>query len=238
MGFFFSFWCLIFVAGCATAPETKAPLVDQDLQNLLSQAASQLAQPNGPQELTVKDDAKVEWRGDRSLKISVHQIWAARVKPDRPLPPLATLNLDSENFSVQKLQLYDLDPQGNFTKSSTPVEIQWMAPAPNLPLSLSKISTARLPELNANQALEIEYTLETKTSSMLLDKDIRVDGKKPRPVSPEASFAFRWNDFTPSLTKALTIRGPKAVALYASRLRIPPASPSPKLPIRTTMRWR
>jgi hypothetical protein len=94
-------------------------------------------------------------------------------------------------------------------------------PQENLPLSLSKITSARLPELGANQALEVRYTLETRISSLLIGKDVHEDAKKPHPVPPEPSFAFRWNDYTPCLGKELTLKLPPNLELYGSRQRLP-----------------
>jgi hypothetical protein len=216
--------CLM-VSGCATTPpENNLSQEDIETQLLLSQAANQFQQPNAPRMLNLLDEAQVEWRPDKSMKITVHQLWAARAKPDHPLPPVATLNQDSESMTSQSVQLFDMDPKGNFVKSSAPASITWAPPEPNLPLSLSQIQTARLPELNAGQAMEVKYTLETKTVTLLSDKDIQKDpknAKKPHPVANEGSFAFRWNDYIPSLKRDLTIIIPKDLDLYGTRLRLP-----------------
>ena len=201
---------------CATAPSSDKSAGKSDAQdeNLLSRAASQLQAPDAPGFLTLRDEAQVEWKHDKSVKIAVHQIWAARTKPGRPLPALATLNRESQDLTVQTLQLYNLADKGGFRKSGTP-EIQWTPPEADLPPSLSKIATARLPELNAGQALEVKYTLETKTVDLLKTP------QKVHPVEAEASFAFRWNDHVPSLKRELTVRIPKSLPLYGSRLRVP-----------------
>jgi hypothetical protein len=207
--------------GCASVPPLpdNAP-ADQEVTNLLSQAASQLQSPDGPVSLNVMDVIKSEWRTDKSMKISVHQIWATRVKPGRNLPPLVTLNKDSQTLTLQDLQLYDLNQDGTFSKSSAPVSLDWTSPEANLSPALTKIATAHLPEMNAGQALEIRYTLETKTS-ILLDKDKLKEGVKFHPVPAEASFAFRWNDYTPSLKRDLMVQIPKDIPLYAVKLRLP-----------------
>src|SRR5579859_7487177 len=202
------------LTGCASAPALKSSTEDSQTQALLSRAASQLQAPNAPKSLQVMDNAQVEWRPDRSMKITVRQIWAARSKPDRPLPPLATLNQESEDFSVQKLRLYPMDEKGGFGQPSD-AEIQWVPPEPNLPPALSKITSARLPELNAGEALEVEYTLETKTTELLKSP------QKIHPTEAEGSFAFRWNDYVPSMARQLTVKASQNVALYGKRLRIP-----------------
>jgi len=194
-------------------------------QLFLSQAAHEFQAPNAPKSMSMKDAAEVEWHADKSMRVTVHQMWATRVKPDKPLPPIATLNQDSQTLTIQTLQLYDLDEKGNFTKSPLKAEIQWAVPEENLPLTLSKIATAKLPELGAGQALDLKYTLETKTSTLLADSDAQKETKpgprKTRPISAEGSFAFRWNDYVPSLNRELSIKVPKALELYATRLRIP-----------------
>jgi hypothetical protein len=78
-----------------------------------------------------------------------------------------------------------------------------------------------LPELNANQALELEYTLETKTTTLLADKDIHEDAQKTHPVAVEPSFAFRWNDTMPALKRELSIKYPKLLPLLGVSLRSP-----------------
>ena len=90
-------------SGCATAPVVISSQDDPATQQSLSQAASQLTQPGGPDALNAVDEAQVEWNLDRSMKVTVHQMWAARVKPDHPLPPLATLNLDSQDLTVNEI---------------------------------------------------------------------------------------------------------------------------------------
>ena len=170
-GFVAFCWLLVFLAGCATAPHNEIPSEDAQTQTGLSHAASQFQAPNPPKTLNVADEAQVEWHADKSMKITVHQVWAARVKPEHPLPPIATLNQDCQTLSVQTLQLYDLDEKGNFQKSQAKAGIKWTPPEENLPTSLSKITSARLPELNAGQALDLKYTLETKTSTLLAGKE-------------------------------------------------------------------
>src|SRR5258708_731570 len=140
------------------------------------------------------------------MKITVRQMWATRVKPDRPLPPIATINQETQNLNIQTLQLYNLNEKGNFVKSPTKAEVKWAAPEESLPTSLSKITSARLPELNAGQALELKYTLETRTSSLLADKDTHKDATKLHPVGAEGSFAFCWSDYVPSLNRELIVK--------------------------------
>ncbi len=180
--------------------------------------------PTAPKALNLLDDAQVEWRSDRSMRVTVHQLWAVRVKPNHPFPTLATINQESQTLNIEKLKLYQMDANGNYQPASVQPQIQWVPPQDNLPLSLSKITSARLPELEAGQALELKYTLENKISSLLIGKDIHKDpeeAKKPHPVPPESSFAFRWNDFTPSLEKDLTLKIPGGLELLGTRLRLP-----------------
>jgi predicted secreted protein len=218
---------LFFHISCAgqkpTPTSTKTPvsIKEPDVTALLAQAASQLKAPNAPKAIHVLDRTEAEWHLDRSTKITVHQIWATRVKPDRPLLPLATLNKDSQDFSIQTLQLYDLDDKGNFVSSPQNDQVQWTSPGPNLPPSLSRIETAHLPDLGAGQALEVKYTLETKNIGISSDKETHFDSKNPRPVPAESSFAVLWNDTFPSLQKNMTLKVPKNIPLYAIRLRIP-----------------
>jgi len=213
---------MLSLSGCATAPVVQQPSgEDAQTQSLLSQAASQFASPNPPKTLTLEDQAQVDWRPDRSLRVTVHQIWAARVKPDHPLPLLASLNQDSQILNIQALKLYQQDTKGNFVPVDPQPQVTWVPPQDNLPLSLSKITSCRLPDLGAGQALEVKYSLETKTSSLLVDKDMLNNPTKPHPVAPEPSFAFRWNDYTPSLQRDLSMRIPANLELFGARLRLP-----------------
>lgn len=208
--------CLALIGGCATAPVAIAPQDDPMVQQSLAQAASQFAGPNPPEELNLLDDAQVEWNLDRSMKVTVHQMWAARVKPGHPLPPLATLNLESQDLTVNKIQKYKLGPDGNFSKEpSAGLSIVSQAPQTDLPPALSKIATYRLPPLGANEALNVEYTLTNHTSDLLKGPT------KHHPVPAEPSFAFRWNDFIPSLKREMTMRLSDKMPLYAVRLRQP-----------------
>jgi hypothetical protein len=199
----------------------QKPSDEMQTQALLSQATSQFTRLNAPRALDLLDEAQVEWRSDKSMKVTVHQFWAARVKPDHPFPVLASINQDSQNLSIQSLKLYEMDDKGVFTEAPIQPQIQWVPPQENLPISLSKLTSARLPELNAGQAMDLKYTLETKTAALLVDKDMHNDAKKPHPVAPEASFAFRWNDFTPSLAKDLTVKIPANLEIFGTRLRMP-----------------
>jgi hypothetical protein len=213
----------LFLSGCASTSNIKPTPTDENA-GLLSQAASQFASLTPPKALNLRDEAQVEWHNDKSMKVTVHQLWAARVKPDHPFPTLATINQDSQILNIETLKLYQLDEKGDFTPAPIQPQIQWVVPQDNLPLSLSKITSARLPELDAGQALELKYTLETKISALLIGKDIHkdpADAKKPHPVPPEPSFAFRWNDFTPSLEKDLTLKIPGNLELLGTRLRLP-----------------
>ncbi len=158
---------------------------------------------------------------DKTLKITVHQIWATRVKPERSLAPIATINQESQNFNLQTLQIYDLNDKGQFEKDFKKAVLTWAAPAPNLPDSLSKIQTIRLPALEAGQALEIKYTLETKNINILSDKNVRFDAEHPRPVPAEPSFALLWNGYLPSIKKSLSLKIPKNIPLFAIRQRLP-----------------
>ena len=219
--------------GCATAPvANQTPPEEAQTQSLLSQAASQFASADAPKALTLQDEAQVEWRADKSMRVTVHQVWATRIKPDHPLPFLASINQDSQILNIQTLKLYQLDAKGNFVPADKQPQVTWVPPQDNLPISLSKITSCRLPDLEAGQALEVKYTLETKTSSLLVDKDMHNDPTKPHPVAPEASFAFRWNDYTPSLQRDLTLRIPSNLELFGVRLRLPAnfASDAPTVP--------
>lgn len=219
---FFVFALSVVLSGCATAPVMKQVSGEEaQTQDLLSQAASQFASPDPPKALTLEDQAQVEWRPDRSLRVTVHQLWAARVKPDHPLPLLASINQDSQILNIQTLKLYQQDAKGDFVPVDPQPQVTWVPPQDNLPLSLSKITSCRLPDLGAGQALEVKYSLETKTSSLLVDKDMLNNPTKPHPVAPEASFAFRWNDYTPSIRKDVTLRIPANLELFGARLRLP-----------------
>ncbi len=212
-----SFFVLIFLSGCATAPVAIAPQDDPATQQSLSQAASLLTQPGAPEALNLLDEAQVEWSLDRGMKVTVHQMWAARVKPDHPLPLLATLNLESQDLTVNEIQKYKLGPDGTFTKESMEgVSVISEAPQPNLPPALSKIASYHLPDLAAGEALEVKYTLTNHVSDLLKNGPT-----KQHPVPAEPSFAFRWNDYTPSLKREMTMRLPSAMPLYAVRLRQP-----------------
>jgi len=206
---------LFLFTGCATSP-VKITQDDPAVQQALAQAVSQFSSPNPPQALNLLDEAQVQWNQDRSMKVTVHQMWAARVKPDHPLPALATLNQDSQNLTVNHIEKYKLNAQNVFEKDdSVPVSVEFDPPQPNLPPALSNIATARLPDLDAGEALDITYTLTTHTSDLLKSPT------KQHPVAAEPSFAFRWNDYVPSLKRELTMRLPSILPLYAVRLRQP-----------------
>ncbi len=217
-----AFLFIILINGCATAPSEKKPSGElSETERLISQSAAQLREPDSPKFLNVLDQAQVDWNQDKSMKITVHRVWAAAAKPDFPLPPLATLNQDSQTLSVQTLNLYDLNNDGTLSRVSTPVTLDWSSPEPNLPGGLSKIATVHLPSLGAHQALEVAFTLETKISSLMSERDFKKDFKKPHPVPAEGSFAFSWNDYSPSLKRDLTLKMPSDLYLYAVRLRMP-----------------
>ncbi len=216
------FLLLVMTCGCATSPlNKKQPGEISEAEQLLSQAVTQFQEPDAPKFLVVLDQAQVDWNHDKSMKITVHRIWAASAKPDAALPPLATLNQNSQTLAVQTLNLYDLNKDGTFSRVSSPVSLEWTTPEPNLPEGLSKIVTVHLPVLAAHQALEVAYTLETKISSLMSERDFKKDFKKPHPVAAEGSFAFCWNDYTPSLKRDLTVKMPSDLSLYAVRLRMP-----------------
>ncbi|HVM31567.1 MAG TPA: hypothetical protein VMU88_00390 [bacterium] len=207
---------LCFTGGCATAPVSLSPQDDQAVTQSLSQAASLLAQPGAPERVNLRDDAQVEWNLDKSMKITLHQMWAVRVAPEQPLPPLATLNLESQDLTVDKIQKYKLGPDGTYAPESSGVSVSSQAPQPGLPPALSKIATFRPPDLSAGEALDLTYTLTNRTNN-LLDKG----PTKQHPVPAEPSFAFRWNDYTPCLQRQMTLRLSAQMPLYAVRLRQP-----------------
>jgi hypothetical protein len=202
-----------------TVSSTPAPLTETDA--LLAQAAAEFQQTDAPKIIHVLDQTDAAWSEDKSLKITVHQIWATRVAPDRAMAPIATINEDSQTFTIQNLQLYDLNDKGQFVKNPQKVDLTWSAPEPNLPQTLSKIMTARLPNLSAGQAVEIKYTLETKNIDLLTNKDTHYDSQHPMPVPGEPSFALIWNDYLPSIKKDLSLKVPKNIPLYAVRQRLP-----------------
>jgi len=223
--FFCALASLLLNSACAenkptpTVSSTPAPLTDTD--SLLAQAAAAFQQPDAPKIIHVLDQTYAAWSEDKSLKITVHQIWATRVTPDRVMAPIATINSDSQTFTIQDLKIYDLNDKGQFVKESKPVDLIWSAPGPNLPETLSKIMTARLPNLSAGQAVEIKYTLETKNIDLLTNKDTHFDSQHPMPVPGEPSFALLWNDYLPSIKKELSLKVPKNIPLYAVRQRLP-----------------
>ncbi len=202
-----------------TVSSTPTPLTDTD--SLLAQAAAEFQKTDAPKIIHVLDQTDAAWGEDKSLKIIVHQIWATRVTPDRAMAPIATINKDSQTFTIQNLQIYDLNDKGQFVKESKPSDLTWSAPEPNLPETLSKIMTARLPNLSAGQAVEIKYTLETKNIDLLSDKDAHFDSQHLMPVPGEPSFALIWNDYLPSIRKELSLKVPKNIPLYAVRQRLP-----------------
>lgn len=217
------FFFILFLSGCATTSqeESKEKAPTDPMEIMLSQAASQLSVPDAPKALSLKDQTHVEWRPDKSLRIKVHEVFATRVKPDHPLPILATINQDSQILNVESLKLYKIDETGTFKAVDPQPQAQWIPPQENLPKSLSAITSVKLPDLEAGEALAVDYTLETKISSLLVDKDIHDNPTKPHPVAPEASFAFRWNDYTPSEGRELTMTIPPNLELFGSRQRIP-----------------
>src|SRR5581483_7503132 len=117
------------ISGCATAPQVVQKSSEEAQRDeILSQAASQFASPTAPKTLNLMDEAQAEWRSDKSMRITVHQFWAARVKPDHSLPPIASINQDSQNLNIQTLKLYEMDPTGKFVEASKQPEIQWVPP--------------------------------------------------------------------------------------------------------------
>jgi hypothetical protein len=199
---------------------TPTPVLSE-VDQLLAQAAAEFQKPDAPKAIHLLDSTDAVWSMDKSLKITVHQIWATRVKPDRGLAPIATLNQDSQNFDVETLQIYNLNDKGQFVKSDEKAVLTWATPGPNLPASLAKIQTAHLPAIGAGQALEIKYTIETKNISTDVDKNTHFDSTHLRPVPAEPSFALLWNDYLPSVKKTLSLKIPKNIPLYAVRQRLP-----------------
>jgi hypothetical protein len=218
-------WLILNSASCAetkpTPTASSTPSALSEVDGLLAQAASQFQNPDAPQIIHVLDQTDAAWGMDRSLKIMVHQIWATRVTPEHAMAAIATINSDSQNFTLQNLQLYDLNNQGQFVKDPKKVDLTWTVPGLNLPQSLSKIQTARLPDMTAGQAIEIKYTLETKNVGLLNDKNLHFDSEHLMPVPGEPSFALLWNDYLPSLKKELSLKIPKNIPLYAVRQRLP-----------------
>lgn len=124
----------VVLSGCATAPAPNHLSPEEaQTQSLLSQAATRFTAPDAPKALTLLDDAQAEWRSDKSIRVTVHQIWAARVKPDHPLPLLASLNQDSQNLNIQTLKLYQLDDKGNFTPADKQIQAEWIPPRKTCP---------------------------------------------------------------------------------------------------------
>ncbi len=204
----------------ADTKPTPTPVLNE-VDSLLAQAASQFQTTDAPKAIHVLDETQAVWSMDKTLKITVHQIWATRVKPDRGLSPLATINEDSQTFELQTLQLYDLNDKNQFEKSNQKIQLEWATPGPNLPTALSKIKTAHLPALGAGQALEVKYTIETKNIAATIDKNNHFDEDHLRPVPAEPSFALLWNDYLPSIHKELSLKIPKNIPLYAVRQRLP-----------------
>ncbi|HXL73886.1 MAG TPA: hypothetical protein VN963_09705, partial [bacterium] len=120
-------------------PTVSSTPVLSEVDSLLAQAASQFQNPDAPEMIHVLDQTDAAWGMDKSLKITVHQIWATRVAPEHAMAPIATINTDSQNFTIQNIQLYDLDDKGQFVKNPRKVDLTWVVPGPNLPQSLSKI---------------------------------------------------------------------------------------------------
>jgi hypothetical protein len=85
------------------------------------------------------------------------------------------------------------------------------------------VTVVRLPELNAGEALEVSYSLETKTINLPPSKPVSEGPPLLHPVRAEGSFAFSWDDYVPAMNRALTVSFPKDLRLYAVNLRFPPA---------------
>jgi hypothetical protein len=214
--------CWLLVSGCATAPPLPTQKTETDPSLvLLSNAASQLSAPDAPEWVRAADEADAQWNIDKSLKVSVHEIWAVRAKPSQPLPPLATLNTDSEVLKIQSLKRYSLNSDGTVSHSPFPGECKFSPPAPDLPPGLACVTVVQLPDLNAGEALEVRYTLETKTSSLPPSKPVSQGAPLLPPVRAEGSLAFSWNDFVPAMDRGLTVSFPKDLRLYAVNLRFP-----------------
>jgi hypothetical protein len=210
------------LAGCATTPPLPTVKVETDpTLVMLSKAASQLSAPDAPEWMRAADEATAQWNIDKSLKITVHEIWAMRAKPSQALPPLAALNTDSEELKVQTLKRYNLNSDGTISPSPFPGECKFSPPAPDLPPGLASVTIVRLPDLNAGEALEVQYTLQTKTSALPPSKPVSQGALLLHPVRAEGSFAFSWNDFVPALDRGLTVTYPKDLRLYAVNLRFP-----------------
>ena len=214
-------FCLLF-SGCATEPPLPTEKAETDpTLALLSQASTQLSAPDAPEWIRAADEAAAEWGIDKSLKISVREIWAARAKPSQPLPPLFVVNTDSQEFKVDSLKRYSLNADGSVSPSSDPGECRYSPVAPDLPPGLACVTMVQLPELNAGEALEVRYTLRTKTLNLSPSKPVSDVSASLRPVRSEGSFAFSWNDFVPAMDRGLTVTFPKDLRLYAVNLRFP-----------------
>ena len=61
-------------------PKSTPTPVLSEVDNLLSQAASQFQSPDAPKAIHVLDESQAVWSMDKTLKITVHQIWATRLK--------------------------------------------------------------------------------------------------------------------------------------------------------------
>jgi len=222
VSWWFNLALVLVLSGCAGTPPVKTDEDEVRVKELLTQAASRFAVPNSPIHLTLQDEAEVQWNHDKSMRVTVRQLWATRTAPERPLPPIATVNQDSQALTIRTLRLFDLDPTaGTFKPTVEEAKAEWVAPGKDLTGSLSKIFTVQPPKIGANQALEVIYTLDTKISSLLQEKDPKEDPTKPHPVAAESSFAFLWNDHVPSVGRKLTLRTPQNVDLFGGRLRLP-----------------
>jgi len=211
------------MAGCATEPPlpTKTKVETDPSLLLLSKASSQLSSPEAPEWARAADEASAQWNIDKSVKIAVHEIWAMRAKPSQPLPPLAVLNTDCQELKIESLKRYNLNSDGTVVPSPFTGECKFAPPAPDLPPGLAGVTVVRLPELNAGEALEVRYTLQTKTSTLPPSKPVSQGALLLPPVRAEGSFAFSWNDFVPALNRGLTVTFPKDLRLYAVNLRFP-----------------
>ncbi len=243
--FALALYCLSLLGCGGGTIKTSLKPQDTKVDGLLAEAAARFAMPDAPQALDVLDDVQAEYSKDNTLTVTVRQVWASRVKPRHAVKPLAVINPDVQEFKVLALRRYTLQPDGTFSHARN-AEIISEPPARDLPNPLSRITAYRLPAMEAGEALEVLYTLRTLPPA-LPRNDARSPGNRPPspekdatatvtptpepvPLAAEPSFSYLWNDHVPSLKRELTIRTPKGLLLYGSRLRLPAALKTEQTP--------
>ncbi len=211
--------CVVFafflVGGCA-GPQKKADTPpDEDTAALLAEAAARFQFPDAPSFMTVLDKAKVTYEKNGGFRLDVHLIWAARAKPSGSFPPSLAVNQDLQTLQDLQVRVWRLDKNARF-EESTKLDLKPLPYLPELPPSLAGLTQVEFPDLEADSALEVSYTLLSRpVTAAAAGPDLGLSH------GVERSFSFRWQDTRPALRRELILSRPERLDLYGARYRVP-----------------